>query len=181
MPSWTHNKFKVMKEAAWLKGALKAGLIKARCWHLKEEAIDFVLQKWLWQTLDFSPSWVCYVRGGWGHACYQISWGPSVTCTFSNKNVPTAGGQEEGRDHSLFKRAPLLLAFIPFAACIVLLLWLVSEVQDGMNEGKTDPWKRVQNPAPPSGMGVFQIRQTRILANMYYCEFIVVHVQFMNL
>ncbi|XP_033471052.1 uncharacterized protein LOC117249482 isoform X2 [Epinephelus lanceolatus] len=34
-------------------------------------------------------------------------------------------GQEEGREYSWSKRAPLLLALIPFTACIIIVVWLV--------------------------------------------------------
>ncbi|CAJ1054927.1 uncharacterized protein LOC117805109 [Xyrichtys novacula] len=53
------------------------------------------------------------------------------TTSFSCKPPPCLnpqskpGGQERGRDYSWWKRAPLLLALIPFTACVVMLVWLV--------------------------------------------------------
>uniref|UniRef100_A0A3Q3LUZ7 Kit ligand n=1 Tax=Mastacembelus armatus TaxID=205130 RepID=A0A3Q3LUZ7_9TELE len=55
------------------------------------------------------------------------------TSGFSCKPPPclnpeqTPGGQEEGRTSSWLKRTPLLLAFIPFAACVVLIACLVNK------------------------------------------------------
>nr|XP_046234960.1 uncharacterized protein LOC124053644 [Scatophagus argus] len=36
----------------------------------------------------------------------------------------TPGGREEGREYSWSKRTPILLALIPFTACVVILMWL---------------------------------------------------------
>ncbi|XP_033471051.1 uncharacterized protein LOC117249482 isoform X1 [Epinephelus lanceolatus] len=53
------------------------------------------------------------------------------TSGFSCKPPPclnphqTPEGQEEGREYSWSKRAPLLLALIPFTACIIIVVWLV--------------------------------------------------------
>ncbi|KAI3366783.1 hypothetical protein L3Q82_009444, partial [Scortum barcoo] len=55
------------------------------------------------------------------------------TSGFSCKPPPclnpqqTPGGQEESRRSSWLKRTPLLLALIPFTACVVIIVWLVSE------------------------------------------------------
>ncbi|CAN9508226.1 unnamed protein product [Ophioblennius macclurei] len=54
------------------------------------------------------------------------------TSGFSCKPPPclnsphTPGGQEENRRFSWSKRAPLLLALIPFTACVILIVWLVN-------------------------------------------------------
>ncbi|XP_074481875.1 uncharacterized protein LOC141762003 isoform X1 [Sebastes fasciatus] len=37
----------------------------------------------------------------------------------------TPGGLEEDRDYSWSRRTPLLLALIPFTACVVIIVWLV--------------------------------------------------------
>nr|XP_020455252.1 uncharacterized protein LOC109959875 [Monopterus albus] len=53
------------------------------------------------------------------------------TSSFSCKPPPclnsqqTPGGREESREYSWLKRTPLLLALIPFTACVVLIVWLV--------------------------------------------------------
>ncbi|XP_031721414.1 uncharacterized protein LOC116393328 [Anarrhichthys ocellatus] len=53
------------------------------------------------------------------------------TSGFSCKPPPclnpqqTPGGREEGREYSWSKRTPLLLALIPFTACVVLIVYLV--------------------------------------------------------
>ncbi|XP_034529606.1 uncharacterized protein LOC117805109 [Notolabrus celidotus] len=60
---------------------------------------------------------------------------------------PKPGGQEKGRDYSWWKRTPLLLAFIPFTACVVMLVWLVKS-------GKHRPVCRTENSpmAPPDAI-----------------------------
>ncbi|XP_068587535.1 uncharacterized protein [Cebidichthys violaceus] len=53
------------------------------------------------------------------------------TSGFSCKPPPcinpqqTPGGREEGQEYSWSKRTPLLLALIPFTACVVLIVYLV--------------------------------------------------------
>ncbi|XP_035470158.1 uncharacterized protein LOC118288303 [Scophthalmus maximus] len=53
------------------------------------------------------------------------------TSSFSCRPPPclntqqTPGGQEDGRKYSWSKRTPLLLALIPFIACVVLIVWQV--------------------------------------------------------
>uniref|UniRef100_A0A8C3G3J9 Kit ligand n=1 Tax=Cyclopterus lumpus TaxID=8103 RepID=A0A8C3G3J9_CYCLU len=55
------------------------------------------------------------------------------TSGFSCKPPPcvnpqqTPGGREEARQSSWFKRAPLLLVLIPFTACVVIIVYLVSK------------------------------------------------------
>ncbi|KAM6961909.1 uncharacterized protein LKV04_020845 [Tautogolabrus adspersus] len=56
-------------------------------------------------------------------------------CVNPNQNP---GGQKEGRDYSWWKRTPLLLALIPFTACVVMLVWLVKS-------GKHNPTCRTEN------------------------------------
>uniref|UniRef100_A0A3Q1IQ91 Kit ligand n=1 Tax=Anabas testudineus TaxID=64144 RepID=A0A3Q1IQ91_ANATE len=48
----------------------------------------------------------------------------SVKFQITSHFVP--GGQEENRQHSWWKRTPLLLVLIPFIACVILIVWLVS-------------------------------------------------------
>lgn len=60
MRAWTHNKHGVMKEAAWLKGALEAGLIKAH-WASQRGSNWSSLRE-----VALADITVCYVRGGGG-------------------------------------------------------------------------------------------------------------------
>lgn len=60
MRAWTHNKHGVTKEAAWLKGALEAGLSKAH-WASQRGS------NWLsLREVASADITVCYVRGGGG-------------------------------------------------------------------------------------------------------------------
>uniref|UniRef100_A0A3P8TUU4 Kit ligand n=1 Tax=Amphiprion percula TaxID=161767 RepID=A0A3P8TUU4_AMPPE len=54
---------------------------------------------------------------------------PGTLSAFSNisNNFPPAGSQEENHGYSWSRRSPLLLVLIPFIACVVLIVWLVSK------------------------------------------------------
>uniref|UniRef100_A0A3Q1B3Y0 Kit ligand n=1 Tax=Amphiprion ocellaris TaxID=80972 RepID=A0A3Q1B3Y0_AMPOC len=53
---------------------------------------------------------------------------PGVTVVSNiSDNFPPAGSQEENHSYSWSRRSPLLLVLIPFIACVVLIVWLVSK------------------------------------------------------
>uniref|UniRef100_A0A3P8TUV6 Kit ligand n=1 Tax=Amphiprion percula TaxID=161767 RepID=A0A3P8TUV6_AMPPE len=68
-------------------------------------------------------------QGTSGFSCKPPPCGNPQHTPVSNisNNFPPAGSQEENHGYSWSRRSPLLLVLIPFIACVVLIVWLVSK------------------------------------------------------